>query len=484
MATGADAAAGGVAVPSFAMAATACPPSDVEAAAAEPPPDVAAVVASAVAGCDADLGSLPVASCGATLGSAPPQELCKDLAMFLGSWQSRRFGLLSLQPREHPEESDSWCEEGPDLLIRRQRCRADGGPPKELGRLFVCSDPRHVENWGRKVVAELPAPSSSSSSAPSHWLWLKPLSKWRVLWTSHDGSEVLDVWDRRLLEAIEKAAAWIDLQGLITHFRDHGYQALGQDELTASARSVALCITTKNRLWQLRRALPLNLLHCWPHRRWTTIHIVDFGSTDETLEWIMSRCRAAIDAGLLKVYYTDRQPFWHASIAKNTAHMVATEDIVVNLDGDNLIGPNFPVDVVNRFVQDGYSVLQYEDGDGTCGRIACSRGDFVRIRGYDEDAYPMGAQDVDLVHRLKELPNARFKKVRGSVHSQAIQNTQEAKVASCSPYYGRLKWSQMDAMNRSVFAQRRLKGHVVRNVTLENIGVKAWLIPGSDEPHS
>ena len=37
-------------------------------------------------------------------------------------------------------------------------------------------------------------------------------------------------------------------------------------------------------------------------------------------------------------------PFWHASVGKNTAHMVADEDILVNVDNDNLIGKGFPED--------------------------------------------------------------------------------------------------------------------------------------------
>ena len=101
--------------------------------------------------------------------------------------------------------------------------------------------------------------------------------------------------------------------------------------------------------------------------------------------------------------------------------MVAREDIVVNVDGDNLIGRNFPVDVVMRF-DNSYKVLQYEQGDGTTGRIACLRKDFLYIRGYDEDAYPMGAQDTDLVWRLRMLhkDSQSYKKVKSTHHSQAI----------------------------------------------------------------
>ncbi len=67
--------------------------------------------------------------------------------------------------------------------------------------------------------------------------------------------------------------------------------------------------------------------------------IVDFESTDSTLEWVLSHCRIAIEEGLLRVYSADgAMPYWHAPMAKNTVHMLASEDVLVNLDCDNLIG--------------------------------------------------------------------------------------------------------------------------------------------------
>ena len=98
--------------------------------------------------------------------------------------------------------------------------------------------------------------------------------------------------------------------------------------------------------------------------------------------------------------------FWHASIGKNTAHNHATEDILVNLDGDNLVGPKFLPDIVRQFVQ-GYKVVQFHEGGGlnagTFGRVAYFRADFWAIGGYDEDAYPMGYQDADIINRLRKF---------------------------------------------------------------------------------
>lgn len=172
--------------------------------------------------------------------------------------------------------------------------------------------------------------------------------------------------------------------------------------------------------------------------------------------------------GLLRFYQSDQLPFWHASIAKNTAHLCAEEDILVNLDCDNLIGPNFVEDVVQQFVE-GYTVLSYHRTAGTYGRIACTKKQFHYLRGYDEDAHPMGAQDSDLLLRLRALPGAWFRK-RYLPTSGAIPNDNQLKVACCSPET-KLRWTQMDASNQHVFRQRRESGHLIRNLHRQHIGV-------------
>jgi len=131
---------------------------------------------------------------------------------------------------------------------------------------------------------------------------------------------------------------------------------------------------------------------------------------------------------------------------KNTAHICANEDIVVNLDCDNLVGPQFVEDVVQNFV-DGYTVVHYHDSDGTCGRIVCKRKQFHELRGYDEDAYPMGAQDSDLLLRLRALPGVSFRR-RSLPFSGAIPNDRTLK-ASCVDPTNRLRWGQMDALKKA-----------------------------------
>lgn len=382
-------------------------------------------------------------------------------------WLSRRFGAVCARRRR---ENPARALDSPCLLIFRTGQGTETTPA--VGMLYTCMDEKYCRgiHKGTNVVLEI-------FDSPKKYYWLdKQSTAKRVLWENSRSQEA-DIWDGSLLDSIRKAAEWVEGQHKLDAKLDLGLSRFSTPAQTSKEAygglTVALCVSTMNRLWQLRRALPLNILHCWPHRSWTKIHVVDFGSADGTLDFLLNRCRAAIDCGLLCVYSADEMKYWHASTAKNTVHACASQDILVNVDGDNLVGPEFLVHVAKSF-QEGYTALHYEDGEGTCGRIACLRTDFVRIRGYDEDAYPMGAQDVDLLERLKALPDAKFRKVRG--FSQAIPNTRDMKVACCSPSYGGLKWGRMDTLNRVIFQWRQKAGQIARNPGRENIGVKAWRI--------
>ena len=142
-----------------------------------------------------------------------------------------------------------------------------------------------------------------------------------ALWTS-------DCWDKRLLHAIRQAASWVETHHLKQPLQSDmvlGLQSLASGKRTASDRTVALCTSTKARLWQLRRALPLNLLHAWPHRDWVKIHLVVCDCGEGSIDWVLQHCRPAIEADLLRLYSTDgHMPHWHASVGKNTSHMAVS----------------------------------------------------------------------------------------------------------------------------------------------------------------
>jgi hypothetical protein len=93
---------------------------------------------------------------------------------------------------------------------------------------------------------------------------------------------------------------------------------------------------------------------------------------------------------------------WHVAFAKNSAHRLASGNVLVNLDCDNFIAN--ALDVIRfHFARDIHALHLWSGtyGDGTCGRIAINREVFYRLGGYDESFHPMGHQDLDLLKRAR-----------------------------------------------------------------------------------
>ncbi len=106
--------------------------------------------------------------------------------------------------------------------------------------------------------------------------------------------------DISFLNAIKDAVTACEIQMIDLRFTDMMDGSVTRPTPQADW-SLGLCMTTPNRLWQLRTALPLNILAMWPHRDYCRIHIAVCDSADETLAWITSSCYSAIAAGALRV---------------------------------------------------------------------------------------------------------------------------------------------------------------------------------------
>jgi len=190
--------------------------------------------------------------------------------------------------------------------------------------------------------------------------------------------------------------------------------------------TLSFCITCKNRFHQIKETLPKNLNDNSLFKDKIEFVLVDFDSKDGLHDWIMDNFQTQLNEGYLKYYFTSELPFWHASVAKNTSHICASNDIVVNLDCDNYTGKNGGKFVIRNFLKsDSHIVLHQYAGlsfDGTFGRISLNRKDFLNLGGYDERFEPMGHQDSDLIKRAK-LSGLLYKHRPEIVYSTAIKNS-------------------------------------------------------------
>ena len=182
--------------------------------------------------------------------------------------------------------------------------------------------------------------------------------------------------------------------------------------------------------WQLKKTLPITIWLCWAHIG-VTVYLVDFNQHDDLEQWVLANLEPPLKNGKLKYYRCRSLKHWHASMAKNTAHMAAcldvdggltpstqgsasvdggltpsTDALLVNLDGDNVLTPTWIRKLLDddgpRLVSSEHTMVHYHNplDSGTFGRMAYMKSIFAGVRGYDTAFLPMGCQDTDLRNRL------------------------------------------------------------------------------------
>ncbi len=296
----------------------------------------------------------------------------------------------------------------------------------------------------------------------------------------------------------------------------HAYEEMGQQVAQAYfsepdkvfrfavGTTVWFCVTSFKRGWQLKRALPLNILSLWRWRSCAKIALVVFDSHEsaELVAWIRRTCAPALAEGLL-VLRTAALPgnAWHASVAKNTAHRLAIEKSItaaeakaavaggsapqppaiaaldkvflLNLDGDNLMGASYVLRLCQLLptVAVCDSVGARNGAQGVTGRIGLWATQFLRMGGYDEAYLPMGFQDVCLHKRVRYLGGS-CRVVKDDDLGRSVPNDLEntkvalgpAKVANVAQKYHKLTWGQMNTRNMAQGAEMLDRGRWRRNM--------------------
>ena len=213
-------------------------------------------------------------------------------------------------------------------------------------------------------------------------------------------------------------------------FFGHLYSRQRYPTLSVSENHLTLsfCITCKNRFHQISRTLWKNLEDNRSQQQQVEFVLVDFGSTDGLKEWIVNNFQEELISGYLRYYYTDELPYWHMSIAKNTAHLLARNDILVSLDCDNYTGCQGGKFVIDKFVNHRMDIVFHQFSgnlyDGTHGRISVLKKYFHSVGGYDESFEPVNFEDSDLIDRLKEK-GLMYIRASNKRYNQAITNTKQ-----------------------------------------------------------
>lgn len=229
--------------------------------------------------------------------------------------------------------------------------------------------------------------------------------------------------------------------------------------------SLSFCITCMNRLYQIRDTLGQNLHDNRMFDFLVEFVLIDFGSTDGLRDWVYQNYLDDIKSGYLKYYYTEELKCWHASIAKNTAHLYANNDILVNLDCDNYTGHNGGKFIIKEFMKYNSDIVLHQrskdPSDGSYGRIGMRKDFFYQIGGYDESFEPMGHEDTNLFRRLQALglmyilvPDPE------NIYNKAIMNSKAESIINTG---SSLQWEQMQQANVRTSERNLAEGRLVAN---------------------
>jgi hypothetical protein len=254
---------------------------------------------------------------------------------------------------------------------------------------------------------------------------------------------------------------------------------------------ISYCITSLGRFDQISKTLVPNLKANSLYQDKVEYILVDFNQPhDMQLEnFVRGNCINELKSGYLKYFRSDKIRYWHAPICKNTAHMLASNDILFNLDGDNYIDEGHADEILklyNKCASNGRGLVVRDwggnapvPGSGTYGRIAVSRKDFAEIGGFDEDFKASGYLDIDYVLRLNkylgctvvQLPRERWKNKLPA----SIPNSKSTDDQHWDPSIG-LKWDEINMYNLNLSSDKISKQDFIANKGKQKTGVECTQI--------
>jgi predicted glycosyltransferase involved in capsule biosynthesis len=132
------------------------------------------------------------------------------------------------------------------------------------------------------------------------------------------------------------------------------------------------------------------------------LSLCNYDSKDGLDKYVRKKLQKYIDKKLLIYTKSDDHGYFNPGRAKNIAHKQSNGNILVNLDADNFILPEFMEYIIDLFTKNVniITVGQFcEDDGGGYGRVCLSRENFYKLGGYYENFKNYGYEDDDLYNR-------------------------------------------------------------------------------------
>lgn len=163
----------------------------------------------------------------------------------------------------------------------------------------------------------------------------------------------------------------------------------------------SFCTTCWNRRKYVEQCLPVSLKHIPAGSEYV---LLDYHSPDGLREWVMATFPAELASGRLRLYSDRTNHRFLTPHAKNVAHLLGEGDILINVDADNLVLPEY-IGELECTDWSYYQVLAAMTSNspgegGGRGRLAIHRHVFLSLGGYNESLTGgWGWDEVDLERR-------------------------------------------------------------------------------------
>lgn len=268
------------------------------------------------------------------------------------------------------------------------------------------------------------------------------------------------------------------------YLRKYRYVSLPEEVYqTGKTYKISFCTTCMNRLFHLRQTYLKNIKDNISYPQVEFV-LIDYNSQDGLEQWAQDHLAEYINSGKVTYYKTSEPTFFHASIAKNLAHKLASGDILCNLDGDNFTGKDFAFYINYLYQRHGLNALLHfrkEPYWGVEGRIAISADNFYKLGGYDESFLPTGHEDYDLVDRARAF-GLDYRPIAVENFLRYLSNSTKEKAENCGPDYQ--NYYHMELTNKAQSHENIRLGKLVanpsgveevvlyKNFTTETISVK------------
>ena len=198
-------------------------------------------------------------------------------------------------------------------------------------------------------------------------------------------------------------------------------------------KKISFCISTMNRHSDISQTLPQNLQDNASFAEDVEFVLVNFINGPEGMEtdrWVRGNFKDEIKSGYLKYFVTDKMPYFHMSVAKNTAHINASGLYLFNLDGDNYITSEETSVLLNQCIYGSIAHLWSCWLDGSHGRIGIGAYEFLALHGYNEAFLPKTFQDRDLLKRCLYMLGKRMF-IRSKENLASYRALYGKKVSAC-----------------------------------------------------